>query len=227
MTWFRKPWVGPLAFVVVAFVAFSLPPYLTGDRAQARVQSDWGPHYPLLVMHVVFASVAIITCVVQIWPWFRGRFPVWHRRIGRVYVWAGVLPAGLSGLVIGAMTPFGPVAMVSTLLMAPLWLLFTWLAWRAARQRQFRDHRKWMIRSFALTVSIITNRIWGMVAFLAFADRVPEAELPFVIAGIATWAGWTVPLLISQWWLERKPRRREPVRERVEQPALSGYGQQA
>ena len=105
MTWLRKPWVGPLAFVVVAFVAFSLPPYLTGDRLQARVQSDWGPHYPLLVMHVVCASVAILTCVVQIWPWFRARFPAWHRRVGRVYVLAGVLPAGVSGLVIGWMTP--------------------------------------------------------------------------------------------------------------------------
>ncbi|SDJ88119.1 Uncharacterized membrane protein [Lentzea albidocapillata subsp. violacea] len=214
MTWLRKPWVGPLAFVVVAFVAFSLPPYLTGDRLQARVQSDWGPHFPLLVVHVVCASIAIITCVVQIWPWFRGRFPVWHRRIGRVYVFAGVLPAGLSGLVIGWMTPFGPVAQVSNVLLAVLWLAFTGLAWRAARRRQFRDHRKWMIRSFVLTVSIITNRIWGAVAFLLLADRVPEAELPHTIAGIATWTGWTIPLLLSQWWLERKPRRRAAVEQR-------------
>lgn len=217
MTWFRKPWVGPLAFVVVAFVAFSLPPYLTGDRADARVQSDWGPHYPLLVVHVLFASVAIITCVVQIWPWFRSRFPGWHRRLGRVYVFAGVLPAGVSGLIIGYQTPFGPVAMVSNVLMASLWLWFTWLAWRAARRRQFRDHRKWMIRSFTLTVSIITNRIWGVVAFLAFSGSVPEAELPGVLAGISTWAGWVVPLLISQWWLERKPARR-PVEQREAVP---------
>jgi uncharacterized membrane protein len=216
MTWLRKPWVGPLAFVVVAFVAFSLPPYLTGDRAAARVQSVWGPHYPLLVMHVVFASVAILTCVPQIWPWFRSRYPVWHRRIGRVYVWGGVLPAGVSALVIGYMTPFGPVAWASGMLMAPLWLLFTWLGWRAARRRQFRDHRKWMIRSFALTVSIISNRIWGTVAFLVLADRMPESELPYVIAGISTWAGWTIPLLISQWWLERKPRRRTPAVEQRE-----------
>jgi uncharacterized membrane protein len=216
MTWLRKPWVGPLAFVVVAFVAFSLPRYLTGDRAASLVQSDWGPHYPLLVMHVVFASIAILTCVLQIWPWFRSRYPVWHRRIGRVYVWGGVLPAGVSALVIGYMTPFGPVAWASTMLMAPLWLLFTWLGWRAARRRQFRDHRKWMIRSFALTVSIISNRIWGTVAFLVLADRMPEAELPYLLAGISTWMGWTIPLLISQWWLERKPRRRTPAVEQRE-----------
>ncbi|KOV79358.1 DUF2306 domain-containing protein [Nocardia sp. NRRL S-836] len=204
----RKPWVGPLAFIVLAFVAFSLPPYLTGDRAAARVQSDWGPHYPFLVVHVVFASVAILTCVPQIWPWFRGRFPVWHRRLGRVYVWGGVLPAGVSAFVLGVMTPFGPVAWSSNVLMAALWLSFTWLGWRTARRREFRDHRKWMIRSFTLTVSIISNRIWGVVAVLALDGRVPEEHLPQTIAGISTWVGWVVPLLISQWWLERKPRRR-------------------
>lgn len=220
MNWLRKPWVGPLAFVVVAFVAFSLPPYLTGDRVQARVQSDWGPHYPLLVAHVVCSSIAILTCVVQIWPWFRSRFPAWHRRIGRVYVWAGVLPGGLTGLVVGWTTPFGPVAMVSSVLLAVLWLVFTWLAWRAAVRRDFREHRKWMIRGFALTVSIITNRIWGVVAFLAFAGRVPEADLPDVVAGISTWAGWTVPLLLSQWWLERRPARRSAVAERREAVAV-------
>lgn len=221
MTWLRKPWVGPLAFVVVAFVAFSLPPYLTGDRLQSRVASDWGPHYPLLVVHVVCASIAIITCVVQIWPWFRGRFPLWHRRIGRVYVLAGVLPSGLAGLVIGYMTPFGPVAMVSNVLLALMWLAFTVLAWRAARERRFGDHRRWMIRSFVLTISIITNRIWGAIAFVLLADRVPEAELPNTIAGIATWTGWTIPLLASQWWLERKPRRRAPA-ERREAVAQAG-----
>ncbi|MGW6446630.1 DUF2306 domain-containing protein [Lentzea sp. NPDC055074] len=216
MTWLRKPWVGPLAFVVLAFVAFSLPPYLTGDRLQSRVPSDWGPHYPLLVVHVVCASIAIITCVVQIWPWFRGRFPAWHRRIGRVYVFAGVLPSGLAGLVIGYMTPYGPVARVSNVLLALMWLTFTTLAWRAARQRRFGDHRKWMIRSFVLTLSIITNRIWGAIAFVLLSDSVPEADLPNTIAGIATWTGWTIPLLASQWWLERRPRRRAPAERQRE-----------
>ncbi|WP_237048280.1 DUF2306 domain-containing protein [Lentzea guizhouensis] len=200
--------MGPLAFVVLAFVAFSLPPYLTGDRAAARVQSDWGPHYALLVVHVVFASVAILACVLQVWPWFRGRYPVWHRRVGRVYVWGGVLPAGVSGWIIGYMTPFGPVAWSSNVLMATLWLLFTWLGWRAARRREFRDHRKWMIRSFALTVSIISNRIWGAVAFIVLDGRIPEEDVQNTIAGISTWMGWVVPLLIAQWWLERKPKRK-------------------
>ncbi len=127
-----------------------------------------------------------------------------------------MLPAGLSGLVVGYTTPFGPVAMVSSLMLPVLWLTFTALAWRAARRRQFRDHRKWMIRSFALTVSIITNRLWGVLGFVLLSGRVPEAELPNTVGAIAAWTGWVVSLLIAQWWLDRKPRRRAPAAEQRE-----------
>ena len=51
----RKWVVPPLAVVVVAFLAYSLPPYFTGGT---RVPATFGLHYPLLVAHVMFASVA-------------------------------------------------------------------------------------------------------------------------------------------------------------------------
>ena len=57
---------GPaLAAVVVAFLVYSLPPYFTGGT---RVPATFALHYPLLVAHVMFASVAMVTAVAQIWP---------------------------------------------------------------------------------------------------------------------------------------------------------------
>lgn len=200
--------MAPLAFVVLVFLAFSLPPYLSLDPAQSRVPSTWALHYPLLVAHVFGGSVALVTCGFQVWPWFRSRFPLWHRRFGRTYVVA-VVVGGLSGLFVGATTPFGAVAGTSNVLLALLWLTTAVAGYRMARQRRFGDHRRWMIRSFALTVSIISNRIWAVVVFLALPGAAPET-----IAGLATWLGWTVPLLISQWWLDRKKvttKRHQPV----------------
>jgi uncharacterized membrane protein YozB (DUF420 family) len=72
-----------LAVVVVAFLAYSLPPYFTGGT---RVPATFPLHYPLLVGHVMFASVAMVTAVAQIWPGLRARRPALHRRVGRVYV---------------------------------------------------------------------------------------------------------------------------------------------
>ena len=54
----------------------------------------------------------------------------------------------------------------------------------------------------------------------AAADRpltaVLDAVPPEAWDRPSTCAGWTVPLLVSQWWLERKPRRRRAVVERRE-----------
>ncbi|MBP2325775.1 uncharacterized membrane protein YozB (DUF420 family) [Kibdelosporangium banguiense] len=217
--WWQRPWIGPLGLLAIAFIAFSVPPYLTGDRSQSRVQQpDYAWHYPLLVVHVLFASVAMITCVFQIWPWFRQRHPQAHRRMGRIYVFGGVLPAGVLALTIGMVTPFGPAAFASGIVMAPLWLFFTVAGYRMARQRRFVDHRRWMIRSFALTMSIITNRLWAIVFGIAVG---PQLETTFhgdlklmvySISGATTWLGWVIPLLIAEWWLQRPEMARRKAR---------------
>lgn len=210
--WWRRPWVLPLAVIAVAFVAFSLPPYLSFDPARSRIpEPGYGVHYPFLVAHVLFGSVALLSCGFQVWPWFRQRYPAAHRRIGRLYVFGGVLPAGVTGLVVGAISPFGPAVRVSNVLLALLWLACTITGYRMARQRRFVDHRRWMIRSFALTASIITNRIYGAITAIILWPQLgttfggDEEELSRTIATISAWSGWVVALLLAQWWLERGP----------------------
>ncbi|MDI1451696.1 DUF2306 domain-containing protein [Polyangium sp. 6x1] len=210
--WLRRPWLALLGSVAVVFVAFSLLPYLSLDPARSRVPVPAGLrwYYPLLVAHIVCGAIAMFSGCVQVWPWFRRCYPRAHRRLGRLYVFGGVLPAGLSGLVIGALSPFGPVIRVSNVLLALLWLTFTVTGYRRARQQQMAEHHKWILRSFVLTMSVITNRIWGVIAAIAlmphqhtmFAGN--EEWLRQAIAGIAGWLGWTLPLLLSQWWLERR-----------------------
>ena len=36
-----------------------------------------------------------------------------HRRLGLLYIFGGVLPAGVMGLTLGAVSPFGPVIRAS------------------------------------------------------------------------------------------------------------------
>ncbi|MBF6468520.1 DUF2306 domain-containing protein [Nocardia beijingensis] len=218
--WWQRPWVGPLLLLTFAFVTFSLPPYLTLDPARSRVPDPgFAPHYPMLVAHVICGSVAILVSGFQVWPWLRRRHPAAHRRLGRWYVFAGVLPAGLAGLVVGATSPFGPVARVSNVMLATLWLITTLIGWRMARRRRFAEHRRWMIRSVALTLSIVLNRLLGGVLLVVLSPRLEtsfhgdETLLTQTIAGIGTWLGWTLSLLIAEAWLERgrTPRRAELV----------------
>lgn len=226
--WWRRPWVLPLAAIAVLFVAFSLPRYLTFDPAQSRVQQPEIPvHYPLLVAHVIFGSIAMLTCCLQVWPRFRRTYPSIHRLLGRVYIFAGVAPAGVSALALAATTPFGPVTMVSNGLLATIWLGCTAAGFRAARQRRYADHRRWMIRSFVLTLSIITNRLWIVPMSVLLAPRLEtsfggnEELLEQAVSAIVAWLGWTLPLLAAQYWLDRDPRGKGSSARRPSQPRPS------
>jgi hypothetical protein len=210
----KRDWVLlPLFLVVLAFLVFALPPYLTLEPARSRipVSGAIAAYYPLLVIHVACGSIAILAACLQVWPWLRTRFPAVHRRTGQVYVFAGVLPAGAIGLVIGALTPFGPVLRASNVLLAIVWLTVTITGYRAGRQFRVADHRRWMIRSVVLTFSIITNRLWAVIWVVTLVPQLQttfggnEALMVQAIAGLSAWLGWVLPLLAAEWFLDTRP----------------------
>jgi len=215
--WWHPRWVVvPLGVVAVAFVAFALPPYLTLDPSRSRipVPASFPSYYPALVAHTIFGSVAMLTGCLQMWPWLRRRHPQVHQRIGRLYVFGGVGPAGLMGLTIGGISPFGPVLRASNVLLAIVWLGVTLTGFRMAQQHRLYEHRRWMIRSFALTMSVITNRVWSVVWYLALSPQLSttfggsETLMVQTIAGLSGWLGWVLPLLLTELWLERETYRR-------------------
>ncbi|WP_218037147.1 DUF2306 domain-containing protein [Streptomyces spinoverrucosus] len=191
------------------FLVLSLPRYLTLDPRQSRVPQpgDFTLHYPLLVAHILFGTVAIVTCCLQIWPWLRQAHPTVHRVSGRLYVFAGVLPAGALGLVLAATSPSGLTMRMSSLMLSSLWLICTIAGYRTARQRRWGDHRRWMVRSFALTMAIVLSRVY-LLLLMATVLPVPASDDPAVqdawndaLVGNADWPAWITTLLIAEWWL--------------------------
>ncbi|WP_345008601.1 DUF2306 domain-containing protein [Streptomyces shaanxiensis] len=193
----------------------SLPRYLSFDPDRSRVPQPGGftLHYPLLVAHILFGAVAMVTCCLQVWPWLRQAHPAVHRVSGRLYVFAGVLPAGVLGIVVGATSPHGLTMRMSSVMLSVLWLAFTIAGYRTARQRRWGDHRRWMIRSFAATMAIPLNRVY---AFLLEATvlPLPASDDPAVLeawthdlVGNADWPGWVTTLLIAEWWLTERSAR--------------------
>ena len=67
-----------------------------------------------------------------------------------------------------------------------------------------------MIRSATLALSIITNRLWTPLLFVALQPLQGSVfhggeRFVWVVAGVGAWLGWTIPMLLVQWWLTRKP----------------------
>ncbi|GAA1107141.1 DUF2306 domain-containing protein [Nocardiopsis metallicus] len=228
--WWRRPWMGPLFLLVAVFLGFSVPRYLTLDPALSNLEPPPGNpvYYPILVAHVLFGAVAMITCCFQVWPRFRSRHPGGHRLTGRIYVLAGVLPAGLTGLYVGQFTPFGPSVQVANTVIALLWLAVTAIGFRMALRLRFAEHRRWMLRSFALTMSIIVSRLVSVPAIVFLAPRTEtrfggSEELMLQSAtSIGVWSSLVITLVLAEWAIERGVHgreRRAPARIATEQRA--------
>lgn len=229
----RHPWIVPLLLVAAAFLAFSVPPYLTFDPSLSRLEPPEGNqiYYPLLVAHVLFGTVAMATACFQIWPAFRARHRRGHRLTGRIYVFGGALPAGLLGLYIGWHTVAGPSVRVANLVGSALWLTVTIIGLRMARQRRYGDHRKWMSRSFALTMSIILSRVINVIATIALTPQVDttfggsKELMQYSALSIGVWLSPLLLLLLTEWLLDRrKPGARRPATRSVDTsvPAPTG-----
>jgi hypothetical protein len=79
------------------------------------------------------------------------------------------------------------------------------------------DHRRWMLRSVALTFSIVLNRVWLVAFFLLFTPFLGDdpAALGLAAAGASVWTSWVVNLLVVEPGVLRphsrphsRPRRR-------------------
>jgi len=221
-----RRWPFVLIILAVAFVAFEVPPYFTGDPAQSRIQPEpsLAAYFPVLTAHVFLGCAALLLGCLQVWPWLRARRPRLHRIIGRVYVGLCVV-AGLLALYLATNTPYGPVARASSTVLATLWIGTSVAGLLAARRRDFAAHRRWMIRSFVLACSIATNRIWVVVLVITLTPGYHDNNLALLIttAGLSSWLGWTLPLLATQVWLDRDHRRRTVDLDRAPAPTVGNH----
>jgi hypothetical protein len=85
-----------------------------------------------------------------------------------------------------------------------LWLYFTYKALLLAKQKKFKQHRIYMMRSFALTLSAITLRIWKYLINNTW--ELPPMDVYRMVA----WLGWVVNIIVVEIYI-RKFVLRKPV----------------
>lgn len=146
---------------------------------------------PWLDLHVAGAATALLIGPLNFLPAIRRRAPAVHRWIGRTYV-AGCLGGGGAGLVLAFGSSAGPIATAGFGSLAVCWIIANAQGLRLARARRFDLHRRWMIRSFAMTFGAVTLRLYlpllpllhvnfldgyRAISFLAWIPNLIVAEL--------------------------------------------------
>jgi uncharacterized membrane protein len=148
--------------------------------------------------HVFASAVALALGPFQFSLRLRRARPGLHRWLGRLYLGVGVLPGGLSGLVMAFHAYGGIAARAGFAVLALLWLYTALCAFAAIRGRDVAAHRRWMVRNFALTFAAVTLRLYLPSAM--------AARIPFELAYPAiAWLCWIPNLIVAEWLLRRTP----------------------
>lgn len=189
-------WLAVLLSVLVGLASLrylSGDPRMAGDGIRASmVANGW-----IFVTHAAAAAVALVLGGFQFVGGLRRRAPALHCWSGRLYVAACVAGAA-AALWIAPDAEGGRLAGFGFSVLAAVWLYTTLTGWRMAMQRDFAGHRRWMIRSFALTFGAVTLRL-QLVLFqalgfggyvelsplLAYSSWIPNllaVELAFLLA---------------------------------------------
>ena len=120
-----------------------------------------------------------------------------HRLIGKLYVIA-VLLSSITGFIAAYYATGGRIAKTGFTGMSIAWFICTYIAYKAVRNKNIQKHERWMIRSYAITFTGVTFRLWMPFLVIAF-------QLDFLEAyPIDAWVSWIANLLVAQWLIRKR-----------------------
>lgn len=195
-------WPARIGWVVLAILCLGIAAYSARyllHPPKTPAQALGNPlGVPWLFIHVAGAVTALVLGSLQFLPALRrGARP--HRWVGRVYVVA-CLVGGAAGLVLAPGCAAGPIASAGFGSLAVIWITVNLLGWRAAVQGRLVEHRRWMIRSWALTLAAVTLRL--------YLPLVMVLDLPFLPWYRAiSFLAWVPNLIVAELWLRRTASR--------------------
>lgn len=158
-------------------------------------EESYGPYFwpraSYLFPHIVGGLIAILIGPLQFWSKFRASYPSIHRASGRVYLLAILLGSvGSFGMVVTM--PEGRLSYATGLsFMAVAWLATSAMALVSVKKRNFVQHKQWMIRSYVVTFSFVSFRLFDDILGSYDFDRNDYLVM-------LAWATWAVPLLFTE-----------------------------
>lgn len=121
-----------------------------------------------------------------------------HKNTGKFYIFLILVFAAPSGIYMGFFANGNMYSKISFIILGALWWFSTFKAYELARQKKFKEHKQWMWRSFAFTLSAITLRMWKVIIVYLFHPS------PMDVYQIIAWLGWVPNLLLIEYLIAKK-----------------------
>ncbi|MBT2621561.1 DUF2306 domain-containing protein [Chryseobacterium sp. ISL-6] len=121
-----------------------------------------------------------------------------HRNAGKVYILLLLIFSAPAGIYMATFANGGFPSKISFIILGSLWWFTTFKAYQFAKQKKFTLHKQWMWRSFALTLSAITLRMWKVIIVYLFHPN------PMDVYQIIAWLGWIPNILLIEFLITKK-----------------------
>lgn len=142
----------------------------------------------------VFSSVFIVLCgLLQFSKTILKKHVIIHRISGFSYLILLLLISGPAALVMSLYANGSYPAQISFVLLSIFWLGTTLMAYLFLRKKDYQKHGNWMLRSYALTLSAVTLRLYSYL-FDVFHHTFHPVDLYVLLA----WLSWIPNLLVAE-----------------------------
>ena len=149
-------------------------------------------------IHICGGILAMFIGALQLIKPFRKRSVKLHRLLGYVYVIA-ICFSSIAGLVIAQFAMGGISTQIGFSILAICWFYTTYRATHAVIHGDIKKHKVWILRSYALSFSAITQRTLLLVPLLTSIDFM-------MIYRLSAWLPWMLNLLFVE-WIRRKQKK--------------------
>ncbi len=154
----------PMGYIFAEPVYFSYK-----DLASEFIAKHPEINNSLLFFHVLAAIFSILTGPFLFIHPYRKAYPAWHRRLGKIYI-SGCMISAITIVPLAWHNSPGTIARYGFTPMAIIWFFTSYFAYTAAINKNFVTHRRWAMRSYAMTVAFLHVN-------LTFKHLVPMQDL--------------------------------------------------
>lgn len=157
-----------------------------------------------VVLHIAGAALYSVLGAFQFSSGFRRRWPLWHRRAGKLLAAAG-LSTALSGMWMTLFYPIphglqGHLTQIVRLLVGGTMVVAIAIGWSSILRRDVARHEAWMIRAYALGQGA------GTQAVVLGPWMVLSGESEGLTRDLLMTFAWALNLAVAEWIIRRRAR---------------------
>ncbi len=150
-------------------------------------------------LHVFSSPFVIFSGLFQFNRYILNNHKKLHRFLGVIYLVVLIFIAAPSGFLIGLYANGSYPTQISFSLLSIFWLLTTIIAYLKLRDKNYIQHSRWMLRSYALTLSALTLRfLTYLIAYFKLPIYPTDAYI------LVSYSSWILNLLVAEWLIYNK-----------------------